>query len=494
MKNKTLIQFFEWYVNPPEGLWNMVAAQAHHLVNLGITAVWLPPAYKGTRGAASEGYDVYDIYDLGEFDQKGTVATKYGTKEEYINAVKTLQQAGLEVYIDIVLNHMGGADETEKVKARKVNSDNRLEFTSEAIEIEAFTKFTFPGRNGKYSDFVWDHHCFTGVDYDNATGDTSIYSIINDYGEDWEALSHDEKGNFDFLMLSDIEFRNKAVKTELKKWIKWYYDTVPFDGLRLDAVKHISPHFFIQWIDFVKAEIKKDIFVLGEFWLSDDLGVLLNYLDVVNNRMSLFDAPLHHNLSDASNLHDQYDLRNIFNETLINTRPDLAVTFVDNHDTQPLQSLEEYTLQWFKPHGYAIILLREKGYPCVFFPDLYGTNYSGSNKDGMETSIQIPALEELPALLQLRKDFAYGEQTDYLDDAHCIGWVRHGVPEKQPSGCVVLLTNSSATKKQMHVGRRYAGKTFYDYLHKHADVVIDENGDGIFSIGEKTVGVWVPEQ
>ena len=82
MKNKTMFQFFDWYVNPENGLWNKLAADAEMLAALGITAVWLPPAYKGTKGKNSEGYDVYDIYDLGEFDQKGTVATKYGTKKE----------------------------------------------------------------------------------------------------------------------------------------------------------------------------------------------------------------------------------------------------------------------------------------------------------------------------------------------------------------------------------------------------------------------------
>ena len=62
----------------------------------GFDMMWLPPAYKGASGARSVGYDVYDTYDLGEFDQKDTVATKYGTKEEYLNAVKALQEQGIE--------------------------------------------------------------------------------------------------------------------------------------------------------------------------------------------------------------------------------------------------------------------------------------------------------------------------------------------------------------------------------------------------------------
>ena len=39
------------------------------------------------NGAKDAGYSTYDLFDLGEFDQKGSVRTKYGTKEEYLSAV-----------------------------------------------------------------------------------------------------------------------------------------------------------------------------------------------------------------------------------------------------------------------------------------------------------------------------------------------------------------------------------------------------------------------
>src|SRR5204863_4092880 len=130
----------------------------------------------------SVGYDVYDLYDLGEFDQKGTIRTKYGSKKEYQQAVKALHDKGIQVMIDVVLNHMGGADETEKFMVVKVDENERRQAVSEPFEIEAYTKFTFPGRNGKYSDFVWTHQCFTGVDYNNSNGESGIYNIFNEWG------------------------------------------------------------------------------------------------------------------------------------------------------------------------------------------------------------------------------------------------------------------------------------------------------------------------
>jgi alpha-amylase len=493
-QNKTIIQFFEWYCPADGNHWNRFASSITALLSMGITAAWLPPAYKGTKGHQSEGYDVYDIYDLGEFDQKGTVRTKYGTKDEYVQAVQKAREFGMDIYIDVVLNHMGGAEEKEKIKVRKADPADRRQFISGEMEIEAYTRFTFPGRSGKYSDFNWNHQCFTGIDHAADRNENAIFSIINEYGMDWEPMVHNEKGNFDYLILNDIETRNPAVREELKRWAKWYYDTVPFDGVRLDAVKHINPSFFIEWLDYIKRHVNPDLFALGEYWLSDDLPVLLKYIEATGERMSLFDAPLHHNFAEASVAKETYDLRNIFKDSLVSVKPALAVTFVDNHDTQPLQSLEEYTEQWFKPHAYALILLRDRGYPCVFYPDLYGSCYSGENKKGEKCEITIPPLDELPRLLALRKEHAYGEQVDYFDEPDCIGWTRAGLEKTTNYSFAVLLSNSSSGKsKRMKLGVQFAGKVFQDYLGKESSkVTIDKEGYGIFFVAPASLSVWVP--
>ena len=111
---------------------------ATELAEAGFTAVWLPPAYKGGNGAADVGYGVYDLYDLGEFEQKGSVRTKYGTKEQYLAAVRALQQAGLQVYADTVLNHRTGADGTEDVPAIPYPQDDRLRAAGPARTIRAY--------------------------------------------------------------------------------------------------------------------------------------------------------------------------------------------------------------------------------------------------------------------------------------------------------------------------------------------------------------------
>jgi alpha-amylase len=492
MQNGTMMQYFHWYYPQDGSLWNKLKKEAPALVKMGITAVWLPPAFKANAGGMSVGYDVYDFYDIGEFDQKSSVRTKYGTKKEYIAAVKAAHKAGLQVYTDIVFNHLAGADEAEKIKARKVNPDNRNEFISAPVEIEAYTKFTHPGRKNKYSEFVWDHRCFSGVDYDNISKETAIYSIINEYGEGWEEVVDDEKGNYDYLMYTDIEFRNPAVREELKRWADWYYNEIKFDGLRLDAVKHISPQFYNEWLDYVRSSTKKEIFAVGEYWAPGNLPLMLKYIDVTKGRMSLFDAALHHNLHNASGSGKDYDLTRIFDNTLLSARPDLAVTVVDNHDTQPLQALEAPVEPWFKPIAYALILLREKGYPCVFYPDIFGTTYTDKGGDGNEYEIYLPGCENIDKLLMARKVYAYGMQRDYLDHGNCIGWTREGVEEMEKSGCGVLLSNGDAGFKKMEIGKSHKGKIFIDYLQKiTSEVKINDEGFGEFQCLPGAVSVWI---
>jgi len=140
-------------VQRPDGtLWNELKDRAWQLGEAGFTSVWLPPACKGNAGGMDVGYSVYDMYDLGEFYQKGSVRTKYGTRDELIAAVA---EARLQIYWDVVLNHRMGGDEEEEFTATPYHNDNRHEQIGEPRTIRVHTLFTFPGRQKKYSDMEW---------------------------------------------------------------------------------------------------------------------------------------------------------------------------------------------------------------------------------------------------------------------------------------------------------------------------------------------------
>lgn len=265
--NGVMMQYFHWYNSPDDNLWNQVKNDAKTLAEKGITALWLPPAYKAFTGKYDVGYGVYDLYDLGEFDQKGTIRTKYGTKDEYLDAINALHNFGIEVYADVVLNHKMGADEKEVAKATPYYKDNRYFPKSGQREIESWTKFYFPGRKDKYSNFKWNWWHFDAVDYDARTGDSNSIYVFE--GKSLDNYVAQEFGNFDYLMGADLDFEHKDVRDEVIRWGKWYLDTTGADGFRLDAIKHISTWFFREWIDAMRNHAGKNLFVVGEYWAND---------------------------------------------------------------------------------------------------------------------------------------------------------------------------------------------------------------------------------
>lgn len=488
-----ILQAFHWFIRGEGHLWEHVRDEASRYKEMGFTSIWLPPAYKNSNGAHSIGYEPYDLFDLGEFDQKGSVPTKYGTREQFLEAVKVLKEAGLRVMADIVLNHKAGGDEIEKFKVVKVDPSDRTKNISEPFDIEAYTKFVFPGRGKKYSDFIWDFHCFTGVDSAVNTHEEGIFRIVNRHGDTWQDVVGDEKGNYDYLMFNDIDFRNRAVVDELIHWGKWYYDTVGFTSLRLDAVKHIPPSFYNEWLQAIRDHAKEEIFVVAEYWSTHHRDFLMKYLEATHFNLSLFDAPLQNNFHTASRKGNAYDMRHILKGTLTELRADKTVTLVSNHDTQPLQALESVVESWFKPLAYALILLRDQGYPTVFYPDLYGAKYLGRGKDGKDYEITLMKVRELENLLKARQQFAYGESHDYFDHKNCIGIVRTG--NDHHDGCAVIMSNGEEGFKELKMGERYASATFIDYLGNYdKEVQTNEQGIATFSCHGRSVSVWVPKE
>lgn len=480
MQNQTILQSFEWYTTDDGSFYRTMKDMVPSFSLLGLTAIWLPPACKAQNGIQDTGYGIYDLYDLGEFEQKGSVRTKYGMRQEYLELIQALHDHGLEVYCDVVLNQKMGADETEDVMVVDSASNNRNHDSSSQHMIKAWTKFTFPKRMGKYSSFIWDHTCFDGTDYDASTDKSAVYRFA---GKAWDSAVDSENGNYDYLMGCDLDMSNPIVKEELLKWGKWYYDTTKFDGLRLDAVKHISSDFYGWWLHEMRNYTGRDFFAVGEYW-NGDLARLHDYLKRSLLCMSLFDVPLHYKFYQASCSNGQRDMRKLFDDTLVGTMPEHAVTFVDNHDTQPSQALSSFVNSWFKPIAYAIILLMEKGIPCVFAGDLYGIPHDG-----------IQPVKELPLLIRLRHNHAYGKETWYREQTDVIGFTRAGDEEHHATSLCIVLSDGPGGSLCMDAGKQFAGKTFVDVLDTcHEMVRIQEDGTAMFRCEGGSVSVWMEQE
>jgi alpha-amylase len=121
-KNCTMLQGFEWYCPGDQKHWQRLKNVVPTLAALGITSIWIPPATK-ELSQYGNGYGIYDLWDLGKFDQKGSVATKWGPKGELVDLAECASAHGIAILFDFVLNHKAGADYTEMVIACKVDTE-----------------------------------------------------------------------------------------------------------------------------------------------------------------------------------------------------------------------------------------------------------------------------------------------------------------------------------------------------------------------------------
>ncbi|HEU4606786.1 MAG TPA: alpha-amylase domain-containing protein, partial [Chitinophagaceae bacterium] len=224
--------------------------------------------------------------------------------------------------------------------------------------------------------------------------------------------------------------------------------------------------------------------------LSGDVNKLLQWYHAVGDHVQLFDMVLHHNFYEAS-LEDKYDMTKILDNTLISHLPHRAISFVDNHDTQPGQLLASFIEWWFKPLANAIILLREQGIPCLFYPSLYGANYD-EEKDGKNYRVELAPVPALREMMMARHHLAYGQQRDYFDHPNVVGWTRAGDEEHKLSGLAVLLSNGDEGFKKMEMGPAHANATFIDITGNRGEKVqTDENGFADFLCQSRSASVWI---
>ena len=303
--------------------WDRLAAQAHDLGRAGFTAIWAPPPLKGASGSSSNGYDPFDDYDLGSKDQKKTVPTRYGTREQLERCAAMMRANGIDVYVDLVENQRDG-------------DDGHFVFHY----VDAFGNPT----GGRFEKGPGDFH-------PNVPEDPGVFSDQFAFGRDLAPIDgvpadHCGKGLVDAA--------------------DWLTRALDAQGYRLDDAKGVST-VFVQRLLRTGAMANK--FSVAEF-ADGNLQLIENWANDVQHRSAAFDFPLHFALKDMCNSPDAFDMSSLDHAGLAGTDPQGAVTFVENHDTDR-GGIGGPVIR-NKLLGYAYILTSE-GYPCVFYRD-YSTD------------------------------------------------------------------------------------------------------------------------
>lgn len=124
-QSDVMMQAFYWDVPVDEAnlngtWWDNLAGKACEFKNAGITGIWIPAPSKGNWGIVDMGYGIYDHYDLGNYNQKGSIETRFGSRQELEDMISAMHntsggQPKINVYADAVLNHVYSSDENEEV-------------------------------------------------------------------------------------------------------------------------------------------------------------------------------------------------------------------------------------------------------------------------------------------------------------------------------------------------------------------------------------------
>jgi alpha-amylase len=301
-----MMQAFYWDVPAGGTWWNVVKGKVDDWSNAGIDAIWLPPASKAQNGPFSMGYDPFDYFDFGEYNQMGSVETRFGSTTELISLVNTAHNNRLSVIADIVLNHNSGGDsEYNPFKGTNTYTD-------------------YQPMSGMFNRTYYDFH-----PNDYHANDEGVFGGFAD-------LCHHKQYVQDWLWNNS----NSVAK--------YYKNVIGFDGWRFDYVKGFAPWVVKDWKNAVGG------FSVGELWDGN-----VNILDswTAQAEVSAFDFACYYKMKDAF---QGNDLTQLNGDMLWKRNASKAVTFVANHDTDEIVNN--------KILAYAYILTHE-GYPTIFYRD-----------------------------------------------------------------------------------------------------------------------------
>jgi len=291
------------------GWYTYLAKLAPRLRDMGFDGVWVPPPAKAASGRAGMGYDLYDHYDLGNKFQKGTTGTRFGDQDAFLRMIAVAHANGLEVYPDIVLNHMSGGNEDPNAPGNK------------------FKTFQYAGCGGpqigrwpkSWLDFHPNpHHSAGGDDW-----------RIELFGPD--ICYHGRCCDF------DCEHAGTYMRDNAREWFVWLKKQTDADGFRFDAVKHFPPEvvedLLFNAMDAGKSEAdQRQYFAVGEFVVGlNEQKRIDDYADATKNRCGTFDFAFREALLNLVGSHGFFDMGSLPNFQQLNRFK--TVPFVNNHDT-----------------------------------------------------------------------------------------------------------------------------------------------------------------
>lgn len=275
-EKKVILQAFwwdYWNSNFENSYANYLTELAPRLRELDINAVWVPPFVKNT-GTNSVGYSPFDFYDLGDKYQKGSVTTRFGTKDDVLRMIAVMHANGIEVIADAVVNHtVGAGGENGGAGGEDPNAwdDKWKNFR--------YVCYETPYKDGGQSDY-WNRKGRWAKNWQNFHANEAHKK--ND--DDWTAGHWGPDNCFyegAYGQSSNVKGYNPVqeknyMRDQARDWIMWFKKQTAVDGFRWDAVKHYpewAQQDFLYNVKYSLPDFAKGgegMFSVGEFIGSKD--------------------------------------------------------------------------------------------------------------------------------------------------------------------------------------------------------------------------------
>lgn len=311
-------------------------AQLDYFVALDVDALWLMPIHP------SPSYHKYDVVDY-----KG-IHPDYGTMEDYERLVEEAHVRGIDIILDLVVNH---------------TSDEHHWFQ------EAVSSPTNPYRNY----YVW-----AKIDSIREEIEKKETSEDSDNLTQWHPVEGQDEHYYGFFWggMPDLNFDNPKVREEIYEIGRFWLEEVGVDGFRLDAARHIYPsdqqaknHQF--WEEF-RAEMQKskpDVYLVGEVYESPEIVTpYLQGLPALFN-FGLAKAIIHslNHGHDSGLVQTHHDIRTAYQAV----NPDFVdATILSNHDQRRIMTAVENDPQ--KARMAASLLFTLPGTPYIYYGEELG--------------------------------------------------------------------------------------------------------------------------
>ena len=388
-----------------------------YMDELGVTALWLNPVLTNDMEYASyHGYSTTDYYE---------VDPRFGTNEAYRELSETLDERGMKLIKDIILNHIG----------------------SEHWWME---DLPFDDWVHDYPDFQLTNHAMESA------------SDPHRAEADYEPL---ERGWF-VPTMPDLNHSNSFMERYLIQMTQWWVEYADLDGLRIDTYPYNDKDFLQTWIEEVKAA-HPDLYIVGESWI--ETVAHLSYWggnrsaggDEFDSQLdAVADFPLTAAMHEVFGEGEDIDrLYRILSKDFLYDDPSRHLTFADNHDMDRIfhvvgQDMERFQLA-------MAFLVTTRGIPQIY----YGTELlmAGSGEHGVirepvpggwdgdrrdaftedgRTDAENAAFDFLQTLLQWRADhpaITEGDMTHFVPDDSVYVYGRSAGDEH----VVVVLNNNN---------------------------------------------------